>query len=207
MHSYGVIHYLLKETVFSDNEVHTKSKEYSKFSFCDTDLLLNDVSLACIHLKNTPLKPVKLDEFLLLPFSHNFKISKRQALYFGSEAYTYGNTIHLPKDISSINIIQDIYNKVNSLFDNEHFNFNSILVHLYPDLNSFLPFHSDDEVAIAANSLIVTVSLGVSREIVFEDTLKNKTYGVNLEHGDIFIMSKNSQDRFKHGINRDPSHP
>ena len=82
---------------------------------------------------------------------------------------------------------------------------NSCLVTKYTGPASYIPEHSDDERAIAADSSIFTVSVGHDATIRF----RNKHDGTNQEQlvkaGSLYAMTRASQDLFKHSIAKNDS--
>ena len=81
---------------------------------------------------------------------------------------------------------------------------NSILINHYPSsANSSLPFHSDDEDTILADSKIVTLTLGTAKTITFKP-LHSSNEGEMLDltpaPNSIYSMTRSSQNWFKHGI-------
>ena len=137
-----------------------------------------------------------------ITFTHNFKSSGRNAVYFGFNPYTYTGGCHLPKPISSNIYINELFKFVSMIMPSMMLN--SCLINHYPDSSADLPFHSDDEKCIRENSYIVTLSLGASRTMYFKD-FENKLgteylYSTELQDGDIIIFSKESQFKYLHGI-------
>ncbi len=86
-------------------------------------------------------------------------------------------------------------------------NFDSLLINYYPDGNSSIGMHSDKEVI--ADSLIVSISLGAVRKFKISCTkyapIQHQDVEIELPHGSIFIMGRNFQRCYKHGIDKDPS--
>ena len=89
---------------------------------------------------------------------------------------------------------------------------NSVLINYYPPKTedssaddaqaSYLPFHSDDEPSIDAQSSIVTLSLGSTRTLVFKATHNSTQPDKTLtpSHNSLYTMTRTSQGWFKHGI-------
>ena len=65
-----------------------------------------------------------------------------------------------------------------------------------------MPFHSDNEACIAPNSSIMTISFGETRSLQFQSEVTPRTHHtkLSLEHGDVLLMSQQSQAYFQHGI-------
>ncbi len=130
------------------------------------------------------------------------RIGEREVKYFGVNTYSYGKTVHQPCEIPEGTHLSGIVERAKSIF-HDH-SFNSVLVTKYPDGNAHLPMHSDDEEDISDNSFIFTVSLGASRTINFQQKSSSAPVtSVKVEHGDVYVMSKKSQEFYKHGIPRD----
>ena len=132
-------------------------------------------------------------------------------LSFG-EQYTYvgarGNSQsrEIPQILETI--IQSLTTKLklkhspNSVLIN-HFSPTSVSPELNnEDVNSFLPFHSDDEAVIQPDSSIVTITLGESRTLTFKaihnDTEEQKS--LTPSHNSVYTMTRSSQGWYKHGI-------
>ena len=175
--------------------------------------MVDNPNVPCIHITDSNLDKICVDTLVNLPYTHDFKISNRKALYFGSTSYSYGQITHPPNCISNYSIVENIFNMVCGMFP--ALTFNSVLVHLYPGAESFLPIHSDDEKGIVSSSWILSVSLGASIIFNMYDRVRDTTHNIILKHGDLLLMSKASQKRFKHGfrhgfepsghdINKDP---
>ena len=175
--------------------------------------------------KHVNLDPIDSDEVTLQPFllipghpfnefnsnildqeiTYSHDLNNRKIKFYGDVPYKYSNIVHQPCSIPEDCYLIKIIDKVKALFP--HFNFNSVLLNKYDNGNAQIPMHSDDEECIKPNSNILTISLGETRTINFQP--KNRTHGsevsINLEHGDVFLMSSSSQQLFKHGIPRDHS--
>ena len=136
-------------------------------------------------------------------YSHH--LSNRKIKFYGDAPYKYGEIIHEPCEVPGNSLLLKIIEQVKYLFP--HYSFNSILVNKYDDGNSHIPMHSDDEECIKPNSSILTISLGETRTMKFhpKDKFHGSEIAINLQHGDVFTMSSNSQSLFKHGISKDNS--
>ena len=87
------------------------------------------------------------------------------------------------------------------------FEFNSILVSKYENGADFIGFHLDNESEIVPKSDIVTLSFGQSRIMKFKTLLDtdHPCQEVPLAHGDVLVMSQQSQKYFQHSIVPDDS--
>lgn len=83
--------------------------------------------------------------------------------------------------------------------------FDSLLVNYYPDGNSSIGMHSDKEVI--TDSLIASISLGAVRTFKItckpEAPVQHTDIALPLAHGSIFVMGRNFQRCYKHGIDKE----
>ncbi|KAL5271434.1 hypothetical protein ACHWQZ_G001915 [Mnemiopsis leidyi] len=78
---------------------------------------------------------------------------------------------------------------------------NQCLINIYQDGSSFLPEHADNEKDIVHGSNIYTVSVGATREVKFrKDSDSEDERVVSVEGNSLYIMSRKSQDIWKHRI-------
>lgn len=90
---------------------------------------------------------------------------------------------------------------------------NSVLINHFPgssridNKESYLAMHSDDEPSIVAESKILTISIGSSRKIVFEEKHNDSAAPVelNVHHNSLYTMSRSSQNWYRHGVPSPPT--
>lgn len=139
----------------------------------------------------------------------DIKLANRSLCYYGILPYSYGSLKHSPKQLpTSGNYICQILSHLQEIFPD--FKYNSVLITKYNDGKDCLAFHSDNEPEIEQQSTIATISLGQQRLIKFRQSgvsnLNNHT--LFLRHGDMFLMSRDSQDTFEHSVPSNSSiHP
>ena len=92
--------------------------------------------------------------------------------------------------------------------------FNSCLINYYRDGNDFVRMHQDTSASFGLFPTIANISLGDTRDIIFESIIPNKTkslgkenkngprFSQNLGNGSLFIMRDAANHIFKHGINK-----
>ena len=162
-------------------------------------------SLPGIHIVNTPFKDYNVSD---LEVDNSaavdptqicvFNNDQRRAIFYGPVPYSYGNSTHEAcENINNANV-RSIYNRIRTLFP--YCNFNSLLINLYFGNESLIPLHSDDENCINYSSWILGLSLGQERIFQLYDKFLCKNFNVRLKHGDIIMMSRASQNRFKHAV-------
>ena len=111
-------------------------------------------------------------------------------------------TLLNPSPPSHVHLLSVLDHVKNILPD---YKFNSILITKYCDGSEHLGFHSDDEEQIEIQSDIVTISFGESRTVKFRGisesgNLISTEQSLLLDHGNVFIMSRISQNYFQHSV-------
>ena len=195
--------------------------ETSIISSNGQDDVLLDIFMKTNTVENYAVPLVKLP-FVLVPnnpfsqFDFNrlneetvfeTQLHNRSVSYHGDINYTYSNITHASKPIPECNTY------LNQLLDHLHlvlpdFEYNSLLITKYINGSDHLGFHSDDEPQIVENSDIVTISLGETRTIRFKSKSLSDNYPeqtLEVKHGALFIMSRDSQNFFSHSVVSDSS--
>ena len=132
------------------------------------------------------------------------KSKGRSTAKFG-EQYTYSGS--KGKGAQFLPCLKTLLDKINnrSVQVNPHLPlYNSCVVTKYVGSDSYIPFHSDDEQCIHPDSSIITVSLGKDADITFRDIHTNATQSINVSHGSAYLMSRKSQDLFRHSVPQNP---
>jgi alkylated DNA repair dioxygenase AlkB len=126
----------------------------------------------------------------------------RQVLYFGNVPYSYGKfskheATPYPEDPLFERIFKEIGDR-DTDFTEANF---TCLVTLYKDGKSYVLPHSDNEGSITPGSNIYTLSFGERRTLHFNNEKGPLTPAASsLEHGSVNIMTRASQDFWKHEI-------
>ena len=122
-------------------------------------------------------------------------------LKFGAQyRYRGSHGTEIPEFPSTL---KNILDKLNTEFcnDNDVPKLNSCLVNKYCNTDAHLPEHSDNESTIAPESNIFSISLGSSCKVSFRDIYNSgEEIDLNCKNGSMYIMSRHSQDFFKHRI-------
>lgn len=121
---------------------------------------------------------------------------------FGA-AYSYSGQTHaaapMPAEIESVR--DAIRRRVGA-------EFNSCLANLYRGGRDSIAWHSDDEPELGAEPTIASLSLGAPRRFAIHPKVGPRPRGsivfVTLEHGDLLVMSGQSQAELEHSVPKDP---
>ena len=167
----------------------------------EADLLNND-KIPFLKYHNTPFKKFTYEDInRCTEYTHMFE--NRRAVFYGDRTYTYSGVTHNPsKPIKENTVLDEIVGMVNDLYPH---GYKSAMIHDYKDGTFSMPHHSDDEAEIEKESIILTLSFGQKRVMNYKS--KTKDYQgceVTLDNGDILLMSRKSQDIYKHSIVKDP---
>ena len=129
-------------------------------------------------------------------FSTHF--DNRSVAFYGEFPYSYSNTTHEPQAFKNNGYLGKLLSYVEVVYPNAKFN--SAMVHRYCTGENHIPMHSDSEADIVDGSSIITISLGDTRVMRFQEKDSSYMSSVSLKHGDSLIMTKDSQKYFCHGI-------
>ena len=133
----------------------------------------------------------------------------RKCDYFGPVGYSYGRIKHNPADYPDSNPIFDtLFDRLRGVdpsFTTDNY---TCLVTKYPDGNSSINMHQDNEKSISPGSKIYTVSFGAERHVRFYNVSGPlQEHYHKLDHGSVHVMTADSQKIWKHGIDREPDIP
>ena len=151
-----------------------------------------------------PNKPFSDHQFSKLDSDTVFdnELSNRATCFYGGQSYSYGSVKHKPKPMPDPNnYLWEILGHLKLVLPD--FEFNSILLTKYTDGSQCLGFHSDNEKEIMPGSDIVTISIGETRTVKFRALSTLTGYpeqSLIVSHGDVFLMSRASQDIFQHSV-------
>ena len=128
--------------------------------------------------------------------------------YFGKTEYGYGRSLHKPCNYPDVDHpLRSMIKFISDQLNDPTFNTENItcLATLYEDGSASIPMHSDNEQCIVRSSNIITVSLGASRELTFRSKVgPERTQSLHLTHGQVHVMTRQSQDFWEHGVPSDP---
>ena len=170
-----------------------------KVTICECVGLQNFDDQICL-IPKTDFKPSFSFLELLdsLSFDHKFK-SGRWTQFFGKTSYKYGTTLHHPCPMFANPYVSEMLQFVTGTFP--ELTPNSCLINYYPNQQSSIPYHCDDEACIVDNSFILTLSFGSDRRMFFKDICTGESLcSILLRNCGVVIFSKSSQLRFAHCV-------
>lgn len=77
---------------------------------------------------------------------------------------------------------------------------NSALVNYYRDGQDHMSWHQDNEPELGENPIIASLSFGAAREFFFRHEATGEKIKLELCHGDLLLMGKDSQRYWKHSL-------
>lgn len=131
-------------------------------------------------------------------------IPTRKACVYGySEfvSYSYSKTTKPTNDWKTFPLLLEMKSKIEKETKEEY---DYVLLNYYPDGNSSIGMHADDEESVSQKHSIVSISFGESRIFRLQHNITRKMYKILLNDGDLFIMKPGTQQEWKHGINKEP---
>ena len=109
-----------------------------------------------------------------------------------------GGTIPMNEWIPSLKEVRD------RIFKESKLQPDSCLVNGYRDNNDYIGYHSDKETNDQYKT-VFTVSLGASRRFLFQRKSDNFEIECYLHHGDLVLMTGNTQKLWKHSLPKEKS--
>jgi alkylated DNA repair dioxygenase AlkB len=129
-------------------------------------------------------------------------LQPRLTAWYGDpgKSYTYSGTVMHPLPWTSL--LLSIRRELEQFTTAR---FNSVLLNLYRNQNDRMGFHSDNEASLGKEPTIASLSYGATRTLVFKHKRQPDlpTTGVKLTSGSLLLMKGQTQENWKHGINRE----
>lgn len=171
------------------------------------DFLTTEKATKCFNILERKLVYNSAEESKVTVFGKQYNIARKQVAYGEpSTFYTFaGVTVNAidwsSKDDIICKVIRNIRRQV-QLLTGKTFNF--VLINRYADGEDRIGAHRDDEKELGDNPIIVGVSFGASRDVVFAPYKfvpeKLERFSINLAHGSVFIMYPPTNIHWTHEI-------
>lgn len=81
--------------------------------------------------------------------------------------------------------------------------FNSALLNYYRNERDSMGMHSDNEAELGVQPVIASLSLGGERRFILQHRFSNERYTLPLPGGSMLVMSGDTQQNWRHGINKE----
>lgn len=119
----------------------------------------------------------------------------RLTAWFGDGAYTYSGVRHEPARVPShVAGLRDRIEKLTGA------RFNSVLANLYRNGADSVAWHADDEPELGPTPTIASLSIGAPRVFAIRCNATRETMRLELQHGDLLVMSGRSQLDYQHAV-------
>jgi alkylated DNA repair dioxygenase AlkB len=127
-------------------------------------------------------------------------LQPRLSAWYGDLAYRYSGIRLEPLPWTTT--LLEIKRRVETLVKH---NFNSVLLNLYRDQHDGMGMHSDDERELGPEPAIASLSLGEERTFLLKHKSRKdlKTVKLTLPSGSLLLMQGQTQQHWRHGINRE----
>ena len=149
---------------------------------------------AADELYDALVKKIEWEEREIKMFGKVY-MQPRLIKWYGDKAYSYSKQDFQAQKMPQI--VEDLKEKVQEYSGAKC---NSVLINYYRNEQDSMGKHSDDEKELGLNPTIISVSVGEEREFVIIDKSTKKRIKVNLEHGSLLIMNKDSQHKYWHEL-------
>lgn len=157
----------------------------------------------------------KLQHELIFPINRSIirprTLEPRDVLYLGDSNvadYRYANNqLHSIKEWTpTTRLLKD---KIEEKFQSHNLlakiwkPINCVLINQYKDEKDSMGLHADDEYILTGQKIIISLSLGETRTMIFQNISNQKKIRINIQSGTVIIMYGSIlQDDWKHGIEK-----
>ncbi|MFT4244778.1 MAG: alpha-ketoglutarate-dependent dioxygenase AlkB family protein [Candidatus Woesearchaeota archaeon] len=162
-------------------------------------------------LYNTLVEEIEWEEREIKMFGKVY-MQPRLIKWYGDKAYSYSKQDFRAQKMPQI--VENLKQKVQEFSGAQC---NSVLINYYRNEQDSMGKHSDDEKELGPNPTIISVSVGEEREFVIINKYAQQSkilttpnsknskgtkerIKINLEHGSLLIMNKDSQHKFWHEL-------
>lgn len=115
--------------------------------------------------------------------------------------YKYSGFDRIPSPWTPVlNKIREIMCRVVKQINPKHPKINACLCNRYPDGDSYIGWHSDSESDLRPESFIISISLGATRDFVFQHKKTKEKITLPLKSGSIVLMGPGCQENWKHTV-------
>ena len=173
-----------------------------EFNLPDAEIILYrhffDLTESNLYFENL-LTEVAWEQESILMFGKMTPLPRLTAWYGDPKtSYTYSSLKNEPLPWSEA--LLEIRQQLSELTDGT---FNSVLLNLYRNGSDSVAWHADDEKELGVSPTIASVSFGQTRKFAFKKKdAGTEVLSIDLNHGDVLIMSGETQQNYLHQIPR-----
>ena len=131
-------------------------------------------------------------------FGKNTKIPRLQC-WIGDEGCDYK---YSGKKLNRQNWTKDLAMIREKISRELKIDFNSVLVNYYRDGKDSMGWHSDDEKELGPDPIIVSISLGSERDLVFRNKINKETLSIPQTNGCLILIDGKTQKNWQHSIKK-----
>lgn len=128
-------------------------------------------------------------------------LQPRLSAWYGDAAYAYSGLRLAPAPWTPL-----LHTLRAAVQDATGRHFNSVLLNLYRNERDSMGMHSDDEPELGPEPAIASLSFGAKRTFILKHKYTRKTVRIDLDDGNLLLMSGTTQTNWLHGINKMTRH-
>ncbi|HQQ93114.1 MAG TPA: alpha-ketoglutarate-dependent dioxygenase AlkB [Bacteroidia bacterium] len=121
----------------------------------------------------------------------------RSVAFYGEKNYQYLYSGQIKTAMLWTPLLLDLKNRAEYIC---HGSYNACLLNLYPNGESGMGWHSDNEKEIEPGSSIASLSFGAERRFVLKHILSGTKVEINLEPGSLLEMKGSTQSHWLHSL-------
>jgi len=124
-------------------------------------------------------------------------VTRRQYAWFADHPYEYSYSGVARRAEPWTELVGDLRSQVEAVTGKRY---NSCLLNLYPDGDSGMAWHRDDERDLAPAGSIASLSFGASRKFAMKHRVSGEKVDFMLHSGDLLEMCGVTQDYWRHSV-------
>jgi alkylated DNA repair dioxygenase AlkB len=122
---------------------------------------------------------------------------QRMVAWYGDQAYPYSYSGTTKIALPWTNALKQLKHLAETTCNEKY---NSCLLNYYPNGNSGMGWHCDNESSIVPNSSIASISLGAARKFSFKQKSDKNSISLVLENGSLLEMRGTTQSHWLHSL-------
>ncbi|MFN8276517.1 MAG: alpha-ketoglutarate-dependent dioxygenase AlkB [Chitinophagales bacterium] len=123
--------------------------------------------------------------------------TRRLVAWYGEQPFSYTYSKNTKTAMSYTPLLRKLQDQVSEAAGTS---FNSCLLNFYPDGNTGMGWHSDDEPELQLQATIASLSFGAARSFKFRHRKTGETISLLLESGSLLLMEGCTQEHWLHQL-------